>query len=252
MADLTTNKKEDFIQKNKGLRSETDTKAQQLINIYRQLSVLGDEATLRYNEKLLKEADPTILNAMHYIPGGDEVRDYYHFLTHTDNENENDKNADTGSATDILPSSEQLSPIWEMFGCNAVQTFMNPVNTEKTVVENLNLSAFEQNLEQALTKQKQSIINALNFIVFDPDIEKTKQNVRNSAAQIMQALNNFKEVLSKEISEIKEQTMQRPQATNGYLSEEKSYSVKKPDLNLDKFRKNKIGPKFSVDITEEE
>ena len=76
--------------------------------------------------------------------------------------------------------------------------------------------------------------------------------MRNSAAQIMQELNNFKEVLSKEISAVKEQTTQRPQTTNAYLAEEKSNNVKKPDINLDKFRKNKIGPKFSVDITEEE
>ena len=45
--------KEEFLRQKKGIRNEADMTAQQLVNIYRQLAVLGEGATKRYNEQLL-------------------------------------------------------------------------------------------------------------------------------------------------------------------------------------------------------
>ena len=42
-----SNDKEEFLRQKKGIRNEADMTAQQLVNIYRQLAVLGEGATKR-------------------------------------------------------------------------------------------------------------------------------------------------------------------------------------------------------------
>ena len=53
--------KEEFLRRKKGVRNDADVVAQQVINIYRQLSVLGSEATQRYNEQLLQQVNSDVL-----------------------------------------------------------------------------------------------------------------------------------------------------------------------------------------------
>ena len=108
MAELIFKGKEEFLKQKKEQRSQTDLMAQQLINIYRQLNVLGGEATQKYNQQLIREASPDVLSALHLIPGGDEVREYYTFLTRTQLE---DVSSFDDAANGLLPAPEEISPI---------------------------------------------------------------------------------------------------------------------------------------------
>ena len=72
MTEDAIKRKEVFIRKKKGIRSEADVLAQRLINIYRQLGVLGADATEKYNQMLLKEVTPEVMVSFRSIPGGEE------------------------------------------------------------------------------------------------------------------------------------------------------------------------------------
>ena len=60
--------KEEFLRRKKGVRNQADVVAQQLINIYRQLSILGEGATERYNKQLLEQVNPDVLSSFKTIP----------------------------------------------------------------------------------------------------------------------------------------------------------------------------------------
>ena len=63
--------KEEFLRRKKGIRNEADMTAQRLVNVYRQLSVLGENALERYNKELLEKHVETLLsiNAINVVPG---------------------------------------------------------------------------------------------------------------------------------------------------------------------------------------
>ncbi|MBP5534795.1 MAG: hypothetical protein J6Y03_04745 [Alphaproteobacteria bacterium] len=112
-------KRDEFIRRKKEARSEIDTIAQQLTNVYRQLSVLGEEAGEHFNQQLIRQASPEVLAALKTIPGGEEVREYYNFLTHADTEEDTDligEKTQEGFIEALLPKAEQISPVWETFG----------------------------------------------------------------------------------------------------------------------------------------
>ena len=286
MTELATKRKEEFIKRKKGLRSEADITAQQLTNIYRQLAVLGDEATQRYNQQLIREVNPDVLMALRTIPGGEEVRDYYSFLTHTEID-ENDPSylqTEEGSINSLLPSPEQMSPIWESFGMSGFGAGGTPqrpismavVNPIKASVVTTNLSSnkedindnivlshgnidfkeLQENLEQAFEKQKNDIMQALNFIVIDSNIEKMHQNLKNAIVRISEAMDSLKNKITEEILTTKEKSffpVYEERLENITKNEtKKQEEIKTQQVNLDKFRKVKSGPKFSVDITEED
>ena len=247
--------------------------------------VLGDEATERYNQQLIREVNPDVLAALRNIPGGEEVRDYYSFLTHTEVD-ENDSSylqTDDGVINTLLPKPEQMSPIWESFGMSGISAgtnsqkplqmaVVNPIrasvvtsNTSAETTEssprniviqqnNVNFSELQEKLNEAFEKQKSDILQALNFIVIDSNIEKMHQNLKNAIVRVVETMDELKDALNQEVLKTKEDAKFpaiEEKITLSPKATEKEEEKKNPS-NLDKFKKAKIGPKFSVDITEEE
>ena len=286
MTEQATKRKEEFIKRKKGARTQADVTAQQLTNIYRQLVVLGDEATERYNQQLIREVNPDVLAALRTIPGGEEVRDYYSFLTHTEID-ENDSSyleTDDGLINTLLPKPDQMSPIWESFGMSGFSAGVNPqkpipmtvVNPIKAAVVTANtasnssdtaspnivvrqsdvdFSGLQEKLNDAFEKQKSGILQALNFIVIDSNIEKMHQNLKNAIVKVVEAMDGLKDSLNQEVQKTKENSA-FPAVDDVVLqaieTPSKENETKKAQQNLEKFKKAKVGPKFSVDITEEE
>ena len=286
MTEQATKRKEEFIKRKKGLRTQADITAQQLTNIYRQLIVLGDEATERYNQQLIREVNPDVLAALRTIPGGEEVRDYYSFLTHTqiDDSDTSYLQTDDGIINTLLPKPDQMSPIWESFGMSGFSAGVNPqkpipmtvvnpikasvvtanvgVNSNDTAASNIviqksdvDFTGLQKKLDEAFEKQKNDILQALNFIVIDSNIEKMHQNLKNAVLKVVESMDGMKEAFTQEILQTKEKSafpaidetiLPAKKETPKEVAEQKSAS------DLEKFRKAKIGPKFSVDIAEEE
>ena len=286
MTEQATKRKEEFIKRKKGLRTQADITAQQLTNIYRQLIVLGDEATEHYNQQLIREVNPDVLAALRTIPGGEEVRDYYSFLTHTqiDDSDTSYLQTDDGIINTLLPKPDQMSPIWESFGMSGFSAGVNPqkpipmtvvnpikasvvtanvgVNSNDTSASNIviqksdvDFTGLQKKLDEAFEKQKNDILQALNFIVIDSNIEKMHQNLKNAVLKVVESMDGMKEAFTQEILQTKEKSafpaidetiLPAKKETPKEVAEQKSAS------DLEKFRKAKIGPKFSVDIAEEE
>ena len=286
MTEQATKRKEEFIKRKKGLRTQADITAQQLTNIYRQLIVLGDEATERYNQQLIREVNPDVLAALRTIPGGEEVRDYYSFLTHTqiDDSDTSYLQTDDGIINTLLPKPDQMSPIWESFGMSGFSAGVNPqkpipmtvvnpikasvvtanvgVNSNDTSASNIviqksdvDFTGLQKKLDEAFEKQKNDILQALNFIVIDSNIEKMHQNLKNAVLKVVESMDGMKEAFTQEILQTKEKSV-FPAIDETILSAKKEtpkeVAEQKTASDLEKFRKAKIGPKFSVDIAEEE
>ena len=286
MTEQATKRKEEFIKRKKGIRTQADITAQQLTNIYRQLAVLGDEATERYNQQLIRDVNPDVLAALRTIPGGEEVRDYYSFLTHTEID-ENDSSylqTENGIIHTLLPKPDEMSPIWESFGMSGFSagvTPQNPIpmavvnpirasvvttNTEGGSAEtssqniivqkaNVDFAGLQDKLNDAFEKQKNGILQALNYIVIDSNIEKMHQNLKNAIVKVVETMDELKEALKQEVLDTKEKA-DFPVFEESVLPTKKSLSKetddKKAQQNLEKFKKSRIGPKFSVDTTDEE
>lgn len=286
MTEQATKRKEEFIKRKKGARTQADITAQQLTNIYRQLVVLGDDATERYNQQLIREVNPDVLAALRTIPGGEEVRDYYSFLTHTeiDESDSSFLQTDDGIINTLLPKPDQMSPIWESFGMSGFSAGVNPqkpipmtvVNPIKASVVTANtatnasdagqqnivvrqsdvdFAGLQEKLNDAFEKQKSDILQALNFIVIDSNIEKMHQNLKNAIVKVVESMDGLKDTFNQEVQKTKENSAFPAIDENVLQVKEvlaKETETKKAQENLEKFRKTKVGPKFSVDITEEE
>lgn len=275
-----TLRREEFIRRKKDARSEVDSTAQQLTNIYRQLSVLGEEAGEQFNKQLLQKATPEVLASLKTIPGGEEVRDYYNFLTNA--ESDESSSSFGKSSEDIinaaLPKAEQISPVWETFGISNVQVtsaieqktvpVMNPVPTpaitsfvsapnhlsfEPTQQQNkVDFSSLQKNIENAYEKQKTEIMQALNFIVVDSNIEKMNQNLKVAVNAVSESLGQMKEELAKIIDTAKG-NVTVPKISDSVRNEQKSNINQESEKIIgEKFRRNKPGQKFSVDMTDNE
>jgi len=280
MAELIFKGKEEFLKQKKEQRSQTDLMAQQLINIYRQLNVLGGEATQKYNQQLIREASPDVLSALHSIPGGDEVREYYTFLTRTQIE---DVSSFDDGTNGLLPAPEEISPIWETFGmgggvssqkpiamevvnpirASVVATSLGggmPVSNGAVVSSNVDFQALHSEMSNAFEAKKNQIMQALNFIVIDSNIEKMHQNLKGAISQVLKSLDELKNGLNKSVAVAKEKAefvelSEKKQEVGQVALNSSSGSPKQEteeNVSLDKFRKTKMQPKFSVDIEEEE
>ena len=280
MAELIFKGKEEFLKQKKEQRSQTDLTAQQLINIYRQLNVLGGGATQKYNQQLIREVNPDVLSALHSIPGGDEVREYYTFLTRTQLE---ETPSFEDSTNGLLPSPEEISPIWETFGmgggvssqkpiamevvnpirASVVATSLGagiPVSNGQVVSSNVDFKALHSEMSNAFEAKKNQIMQALNFIVIDSNIEKMHQNLKGAISQVLKSLDELKNGLNKsvmvakeraEFVELSEKKPEEEQSSSGEASVSSKQDIEE-NVSLEKFKKTKMQPKFSVDIEEEE
>ncbi|MBO5997740.1 MAG: hypothetical protein J6P93_04365 [Alphaproteobacteria bacterium] len=283
-------KKEEFLRRKKEAFSDIDMAAQQLTNIYRQLSVLGDEATERFNQQLLRDANPEVLAALKTIPGGEEVRDYYHFLTHTDFDSADsvfDKSPEDAIDA-MLPKPDQISPVWETFGISNVQggagdrqkpiqmSVVNPIRA--SVITSsvggaadplgagsfvpqqspVDFDALQNDINEAYEKQKAEIIQSLNFIVIDSNIEKMHQNLKTATNTIMECLDQLKADLDKIIGDASENAA-FPDIDD--LAEDAELPAPEvlptpiepqeaEEVVHEKTRRPKMEPKFSVDTTD--
>lgn len=280
MTNEALKRKEDFLRRKKGVRNEADMVAQQLVNIYRQLSILGDDATQKYNQQLIRQANPEVLSSLRTIPGGEEVREYYAFLTHTET-NEGNTDAPFAKGNDsLLPKPEEMSPIWESFGMNNVGTGINRQNPIPMAVVNpirasvvttsasgstknaeapitslnqqssVDFDALENEVLDAYDKQKQSILQALKFIVIDSDIEKMHQNLKNAIHKVEEDLDTLKDNLVTSIDQANENSVFPP-----IMPEKQSLHNARLTAGIrvsEKFRRNKNGQKFLLDTTDDE
>ena len=97
------------------LKKEKDTaqiEAQKLINLFRQLDVIGAEYLPTFNEQLLSSPDEVQLN-LTGLMGGTAVRSYLDFLKGKQGEKENSTNETDSSlpAHSYLPSPEEVSAV---------------------------------------------------------------------------------------------------------------------------------------------
>ena len=60
-------------------QESTNLVAQRLINIFRQLHILNEDAVQKYNNMLL-QASPDVIKYLPSLPGGEEVREYLSFI----------------------------------------------------------------------------------------------------------------------------------------------------------------------------
>lgn len=123
-------KRDEFLKRKKKYEERPEDVAQRLANIYRQLYVMDEQATQKYNALLLETATDEILTALKSIPAGEEIREYYAFLKKSANKGENgdedldedEEDEDEDNTTDEayinanLPKAEELSPLWQSFG----------------------------------------------------------------------------------------------------------------------------------------
>ena len=275
-------KREEFIRRKKNAHSEADTIAQQLTNIYRQLSVLGEDASELFNKQLLGQANPDVLASLKSIPGGEEVRDYYNFLTNagTDESDSSYGKSQEDIIDGMLPKAEQISPVWETFGIacvpgtsanvqKSIQTpVVNPVPTPSipsfpSIPQHLSLnpapqqnkidfSSLLKNIEDACEKQKSKITQTLNFIVIDSDIETMHQNLKVAADSVAESLDRLKNDLVKIVNNADGKTTV-PGTFTSEKSEQKSALEPETEKNTtEKNYRNRTGQKFSVDMTDNE
>ncbi len=278
MTNEALKRKEEFIRRRKGMRSEADMMAQQLTNIYRQLSVLGDDATAAFNQQLIRDVNPDVLASLKTVPGGEELRSYYDFLTHTEtDEDELSYLKNEGAVNNLLPKPEQMSPIWESFGMSGSvagkqkpiqMAVVNPIRASvitsgnsgsgiggngtaaRPQQSNVDFVALQNDLTQTYEKQRQAIMQALNFIVIDSNIEKMHQNLKNAIQGVDSNLNALKDDLMSVLRDVREKAA-FPAVSEAEPAVKQEENKKSPTRFNEKFKRPKSGQKFSVDITEE-
>lgn len=276
MTEDAIKRKEVFIRKKKGIRSEADILAQRLINIYRQLGVLGADATEKYNQMLLKEVTPEVMVSFRSIPGGEEVREYYNFLSHTDDEEaeENSTNAKTGLA--LLPKAEQLSPLWENFGSAAggigglgggnaqnpiAMTVVDPIRASVVTASSapagsfasgVDVSLLQQEIDDALTDGFNRIMEPLNFVVIDSNVDKMHQNLKKAKQEASEQFEGLKAQLQQVVLDVAEKSA-FPRLPEAQSNRSQNASQPKSATRLpERSYKKKYGQKFSVDMTEDD
>ena len=282
-------KREEFIRRKKDARSEVDMIAQQLTNIYRQLPVLGEEAGEKFNQQLLRQANPEVLACLKTIPGGEELREYYNFLTHTETD---ETDSPFGKSPEdiidgMLPKAEQLSPVWETFGIANVpgassapqkpiqMSVVNPIRASvitslanapdnKTLgplgplssapqQSKVDFPSMQKDIDEAYEKQKTEIMQALNFIVIDSNIEKMHQNLKVAINTVTESLDQLKGDLGKIINDVSEKAA-FPEISDSEKDEKPKTEIEQESEKItpEKPRKSKSGQKFSVDMTDNE
>ncbi len=227
MADIK-NWKRDFLESHD--KSEEDPKvvAQRLINIYRQLSVLGEDAVKEYNANILTEATPEILIALRALPCGEEIREYINFIENKDLE---DHSQEEGLQEDTLklPEAEQLSPLWETFGASAFgmpasvgsssTQIVTPSSSKTPTVsamplaphllieeknESINSTALNSDSMKILKDeslalleaQNQNIVEALKYVEVNSNVSRTQESLQEALNKITALQNRNIDILS--------------------------------------------------------
>ena len=116
--------RDEFLKRKKKDEERPEDVAQRLVNIYRQLYILDDKATQKYNDLLLKSATDEVLTALKVVPGGEEIREYCAFLRKVSLNDEqalssSDDDTEASFINMALPKAEELSPLWQSFGSAA-------------------------------------------------------------------------------------------------------------------------------------
>lgn len=254
--------KEEFLRQKKGIRNEADETAQQLINIYRQLSVLGDEAADRYNKQLLSKVNADVLASFKTIPGGEEVRDYYNFLTNK--ENVEDENADASSNDELntlLPKVEEISPLWESYQLpqagaipvvnatpmvQSVQPATEVVTKTVQVQVGLDQDKVNQMVQSLKEKSQTDLTQVFRDVVIDSNIDVMHTRIQGIATQVQNILSEVFNQISSGLDSCQVEKKQTVIAQNEPTKKRSSFGLSFKNM------RRRADHKFSVDMTDEE
>ena len=261
----------EFLKRKKKNEERTEDIAQRLVNIYRQLYIMDEQTTQRYNALLLETATDEILTALKVIPGGEEIREYYAFLRKMTSNDENaeplpDEEHDTSDAAFInmtLPKAEEISPLWQSFGSfaaagalpvqsvpSAEQTAQTPavktvtqppiiktVYVEKDVT--LDSDKLKNDVSSLLSDYQDQVLSSLKGIVIDSDIEKMHQNIKKAIEKVQ------------ERGAATHSTLDDLLSTQNYLVEDEGDAVRKKSPSPKQLNKIKNqNHKYAVDMDE--
>lgn len=219
--DLKTWKK-DFFEKEKNTETP-DIVAQRLVNVYRQLSVLGEGCVPAFNKMLIDAGTPEVLVAMKGIPGGDELREYVDFVQNQEQvrheEEQQEQNDETGTER-LLPKAEEISPLWDMMtpvyaggGENGGGISSAQVYTLATRLNNVGLSLLEAEYKKILAKliqNNQQLMEIASYLVIDSDIEKTQRNLKT----VLSKMNETQQTQVREMTKMLTQSGQNVSEKN--------------------------------------
>jgi len=209
--------RDEFLKRKKKNEERPEDIAQRLVNIYRQLYIMDEQTTQRYNALLLETATDEILTALKTIPGGEEIREYYAFLRKVTSNDDTeqplpDEKEDVSDAAFInmtLPKAEELSPLWQSFGSavamGAAPVSSVPVADAKPVVNTvtqppviktvyveknvmLDSDKLKGDMSSLLSGYQDQVLSSLKGIVIDSDIEKMHQNIKKAIDKVQQEM----------------------------------------------------------------
>lgn len=196
--------------------------AKRLINLYRQVLTFGEDEANRFNYVLKTEVTPEVLMELHALPNGDEVRNYYNYLTEKQN---SDEEQDSGDSVDkeklllknYLPKSEELSPLWQTFGMPATKAS----SVQTTGNQKKNVMA----LLSAGSNEIEDIMQAENF---PSDAKSAISSILNRMQKDADAAFGNNKALS-EVQEIK----RKNSAFTGKYKKSQKFSVQLVDTNTE-------------------
>lgn len=189
--------KKDFFEKEKNTETP-DIIAQRMVNVYRQLSVLGEASVPKFNKMLLDVGTPEVLVAMKGIPGGDELREYIEFVQNQEQTRQEDEqkeqNDEMGMEERLLPKAEEVSPLWDMMApvyaggiSNERGISSSQIYTLITRLNNTEISLLETEYKKILAKviqNNQQLMDIVSYLVIDSDIEKTQKNLKATLSKM--------------------------------------------------------------------
>ena len=195
-----------FLQQRAKRQNSTAVEAKKLVNLYRQLSLFGDDFLDKYNEMLMA-ATPEVQMALPDIIGGTVVRQYLEFLKGRSKQNETDSIISEEDAVDAyqyrhaesyLPSPDEVPP----FSMNIpmYQAGMGEGANVDTAALAAQMTAFERALEQQNTFLTQALTQLQQNMVQTHSVSLEGQSIDVSAS-----LQAQKEMLSELLARQNEQ-----------------------------------------------
>ena len=161
-----------FLKQRAKRQNSAAVEAKKLVNLYRQLSLFGDDFLDHYNEMLMA-ATPEVQMALPDIVGGTVVRQYLEFLKGRAKQNDTDDIISEEEAVDAyqyrhaesyLPTPDEVPPF--VMNTSGYQMATGETGIDASVLT-AQMSAFERALEQqnaflsqALAQMQQNIVSA--------------------------------------------------------------------------------------------